>query len=158
MAKFIMICGLPGSGKTTLARKLEVDLQAIRFCPDEWLEPIFGSTDYVNCWEGYSTKREVFESMQLDMALRVAELGIHVVLENGFWSKEERDAFRAKAVARGFEVELYYLSVPVHELWARLEKRNQMLPPGTFHVTKSQLEEWSTWFEPPDEDEQVTIL
>ena len=32
-----MLCGLPGSGKTTLAKKLENERQAIRLCPDEWV-------------------------------------------------------------------------------------------------------------------------
>jgi len=30
-----LICGLPGSGKTTLAKKLEREHTAIRLCPDE---------------------------------------------------------------------------------------------------------------------------
>jgi predicted kinase len=32
-----MICGLPGSGKTTLARRVEAESAAVRFTPDEWM-------------------------------------------------------------------------------------------------------------------------
>jgi len=32
-----LICGLPGSGKTTLSKKIEAETGAIRFCPDEWI-------------------------------------------------------------------------------------------------------------------------
>jgi len=35
--KLIIVCGLPGAGKTTHAKLLE-ELGAIRFCPDEWME------------------------------------------------------------------------------------------------------------------------
>src|ERR1041384_6061900 len=35
--RLIIVCGLPGSGKTTLARALERRLRAVRFCPDEWM-------------------------------------------------------------------------------------------------------------------------
>jgi predicted kinase len=35
--RLILLCGLPGSGKTTLAKELESRLHAVRFCPDEWL-------------------------------------------------------------------------------------------------------------------------
>jgi AAA domain len=34
-ARLIIVCGLPGSGKTTHARQLERRLRAVRFCPDE---------------------------------------------------------------------------------------------------------------------------
>jgi predicted kinase len=36
----IIICGLPGSGKTTLAKTLERQLAAVRFSPDEWLDAL----------------------------------------------------------------------------------------------------------------------
>ncbi|MEK7765765.1 MAG: AAA family ATPase, partial [bacterium] len=38
--RLIIVCGLPGSGKTTLAKRLEGQLGAIRFAPDEWMEAL----------------------------------------------------------------------------------------------------------------------
>jgi predicted kinase len=38
--RLILVCGLPGSGKTTLSRELEHRLRAIRLCPDDWLEAL----------------------------------------------------------------------------------------------------------------------
>lgn len=35
-ARLILICGLPGSGKTTLAKSLAGSRSALRLCPDEW--------------------------------------------------------------------------------------------------------------------------
>ena len=37
MATLFLICGLPGAGKTTLARQLEQSQPALRLCPDEWI-------------------------------------------------------------------------------------------------------------------------
>ena len=34
--RLVLICGLPGAGKTTLAKRLEHELRAVRLCPDEW--------------------------------------------------------------------------------------------------------------------------
>jgi len=34
--RLVLICGLPGSGKTTLAKQLAAETKAVRLCPDEW--------------------------------------------------------------------------------------------------------------------------
>ena len=36
-ARLILTCGLPGAGKTTLARQLAADRGAVRLTKDEWL-------------------------------------------------------------------------------------------------------------------------
>jgi predicted kinase len=36
----VVICGLPGAGKTTHARRLEQEMPALRFCPDEWMQAL----------------------------------------------------------------------------------------------------------------------
>ena len=35
-----LICGLPGSGKTTLARQLENQGKGLRLSPDEWMSTL----------------------------------------------------------------------------------------------------------------------
>ena len=39
-ARLIIVCGLPGSGKTTLAKVLESKLRAVRFSADEWINAL----------------------------------------------------------------------------------------------------------------------
>jgi predicted kinase len=38
---WFIVCGLPGSGKTTLARTLESQFRAVRFTPDEWMDALW---------------------------------------------------------------------------------------------------------------------
>ena len=141
-----LICGLPGSGKTTLAKQLEHEQMALRLTPDEWMARIVG--------EGYDeAKRAAVELLQWEIAQRVLRLGINVILESGFWSQSERNDFRARATALGAAVKLYYLNVPVDELKRRLTLRNAMLPPDTFHVDVDDLDLWASQFEPPTPDE-----
>lgn len=80
-------------------------------------------------------------------------LGINIVLEFGFWSREERVHFREEAEALGARVELHYLNVDLNELWERLSWCNANLPPGTFKVNRENLELWAKSFDPPTEDE-----
>jgi predicted kinase len=141
-----LMCGLPGSGKTTLAMRLERDLPALRLAPDEWMARIVG--------DGYDeAKRAAVEAIQWEIAARVLGLGADVILENGFWSRRERDEVRARARALGVATKLHYLGVPHDELLRRLAVRNAALPPDTFRITVSQLELWSSCFEAPSPEE-----
>lgn len=151
MSTLYLICGLPGAGKTTLAKQLEVAHAALRLCPDEWIATILADPSDT---AELDRLRAPVELLQWEVAKRALVLGIHVILENGFWSRAERAQFRAEAEALGARVELHYLEVSRDQLWARLEKRNANLPPGTFQVSEEQLDLWLSWFEPPTEDER----
>ena len=35
--RLILMCGMPGSGKTTRAHELAAAIPAVRLCPDEWM-------------------------------------------------------------------------------------------------------------------------
>lgn len=150
MATLFLICGLPGAGKTTLAKQLEQTRSAVRLCPDEWIAEILVD---VNDRAEMDRLRAVVEAIQWTMAKRLLALGANVILENGFWSRAERASYRAEAEALGAGVELHYLEVAQDELWSRLAKRNANLPPGSFAVTEAELALWWSWFEPPTKDE-----
>jgi predicted kinase len=40
VSTLFLTCGLPGSGKTTLARSLEQEYSALRLTADEWLHEL----------------------------------------------------------------------------------------------------------------------
>lgn len=150
MATLFLICGLPGAGKTTLARQLEREHAALRLCPDEWIVALLADAADI---EERDRLRAPVEAIQWEVAQRVLALGRDVVLEWGFWSREERARYRAQAEALGARVELRYLAVERDELWARLARRNADLPPGTFAVREDELDLWWGWFEAPTDDE-----
>lgn len=142
-----LLVGLPGSGKTTLARRLEQEHAALRLTPDEWMEPLFGAGEA-------DGKRWVLESDLLwKVAARALSLGLNVVLDYGCWAREERDLFRTRAAALGVAFELHVLDVPLETLWERLEARNAVRPPGTFPVSRAELAEWAGSYQVPGADE-----
>jgi predicted kinase len=145
-----MVCGLPCAGKTTFAKQFEHERRVLRLSPDEWIMAIYGN-DVTR--EIADSIRTPLEHALLDLALRVAALGIDVILENGFWTREEREEYRAEAAAAGVPTELHYLDVPLDELEARLAARNADRPPGVFHIAPAELRQWAEVFEAPGADE-----
>ena len=150
MPTLFLLCGLPGSGKTTLAKQIETERPALRLSPDEWIVALLADATDIH---ELDRLRSPVESIQWEVAQRAITLGLDVILEWGFWSREERAFYRAQAEALGAQVELRYLAVERDELWARLSKRNAHPPPGTFVVTEAQLDLWLSWFQPPTEME-----
>ena len=146
---FLMV-GLPGAGKTTLARQLEVEYKALRLTPDEWIPILYGTDLDQPTLDGV---RDPVETMQWQVAARALELGVNVILDFGFWGRGERDDYRARAATLGAQSKVCFLDVPPEELAARLAGRNANLPPGTFPVTQAQLDLWASWFERPTLDE-----
>lgn len=146
---FLMV-GLPGAGKTTLAKKLEIERPALRLTPDEWIPVLYGEN---LSQEKLDSVRDPVEAMQWQIAAAALRLGVDVMLDFGLWSRRERDDFRARAAALGAKAEICFLDVSRAELSARLAARNENLPPGTFHVSQEQLDLWWSWFQPPTADE-----
>ena len=143
----VLIVGLPGSGKTTLARRLEVERTALRFTPDEWMEALLGVSED-------NGRRWVLESQLFwGLAARALTLGVSVILDYGCWSETERDLFRERANELGASAEIVVLDLPLDVLWERLRLRNENLPGATFRVSREELEEWSATFEVPTADE-----
>jgi len=144
--RVIVICGLPASGKTTLAKGLAADHSGVRLCPDEWMHALG-----IDLWDRDARAR--VEALQWSLAEDLLTVGSTVIIEWGVWSRAERDTLRIRAHDLGATVELHYLDVPLEELWRRMQLRNASGDPSVAIIEREHLEAWSTIFEPPTDDE-----
>src|SRR5437588_9428915 len=110
--RLVLLCGLPASGKTTLARELADAYGAVRLNPDEWELAL----DVDPFDEGFQTR---LEAAFWELTQRLRALGTSVVLEWGFWARSERDEKREAARMLGVAVELRFLDAPYEELMRR---------------------------------------
>jgi predicted kinase len=152
MATLHLMVGLPCSGKTTLAKKLEHELLALRLTPDEWQIPLFGQDAEE---PEHDARHSLIESMLWNIARRSLELGMNVILDFGFWAREEREDYRLRAKQLGANSEVHYLDVPEDELLRRLEKRNSRPSQESFLISQEALKPWIAFFQKPTLDELV---
>jgi predicted kinase len=87
MAMLFLIVGLPGAGKTMRAKSLAAEHAALRLTPDAWMIPLFGDPQPAG-------KRDVLEGRFIWVALEALRLGTNVVLDFGFWGRDERSSLR----------------------------------------------------------------
>lgn len=153
MPTLYLTCGLPGSGKTSLAKIIEHEASALRLTGDDWMHRLYPGISTLEAETGPYRKR--VESLQWQIALRAIRLRCSVVVDWGVWSRAERDACRDEARAYGARVVLCFRDVPFEELWNRVSRRNAELPPGTFHIARPELLRWSKLFEPPSAEEMA---
>ena len=138
-ACLVIVCGLPGSGKTTMATELAARRLGVRLNPDEWLTALG-----LSLWD--APMRERIESLQWSLGQDLLRAGATVIVEWGTWARAERDALRLRARELGAEVELWFLDVTPDELWRRIRARGVEDPP----IQHSDVSDWTRVFEPPD--------
>ena len=150
MATLHLMVGLPCSGKTTLAQKLEHELSALRLTPDEWQIRLFGQDAEE---PEHDARHSLIEALLWNIASRVLELGTNVILDFGFWAREEREDYRSRAKHLGASSEVHYLDVSEAELLRRLKKRNSRPSQKSFLISEEAMKPWIAFFQKPTPDE-----
>ena len=150
MATLHLMVGLPCSGKTTLARALEHQHSALRLTPDEWHIRLFGQDAEDPEHDG---RHSLIEALQWDVASRALALGMDVVLDFGFWAREEREDYRSRARQLGASSEVHSLDVPERELLRRLAQRNAQPSALAFHIPEEMMRPWIASFQKPTPEE-----
>src|SRR5438046_175202 len=153
MATLHLMVGLPCSGKTTLAKRIEQERACLRLTPDEWIQRLFGVDVRLDVLDA---ARDPIEALLCEVAAKVLQMGGDVILDFGFWTRAERDAFREHAAELGAQCVIHYADVPEGELWRRLRERNANLPAGCFRIDEKRVSDWAKLFEPPADDELST--
>jgi predicted kinase len=91
--------------------------------------------------------------MLWELASRALVLGTNVILDFGFWAREEREDYRSRARQLGARSEVHFLDVPEEELLRRLARRNAQPSPGAFHISEEMMRPWIAFFQKPTPDE-----
>jgi predicted kinase len=140
--RLFLTVGLPGTGKTTAALRLEVEQRALRLTKDEWVKALYGS-------ENPPSAQDVIEGRLIQIALRALELGNNVVIDYGLWGRDERSALRQAAAYRGATVELCYCELAPAEQRRRLAQRQAEAAHTSWPMSDEELAEWADHIDVP---------
>ena len=150
MTTLYLMVGLPCSGKTTRAKELENELFALRLTPDEWHVNLFGHD--INDPE-HDKRHNLIENMLWQIAARALSLGTNIILDFGFWAKEEREDFRSRAKRIGARSEIVYMDIDEEELIKRVKIRNENLTNTIHYIPEEMMRSWIQFFQKPDSNE-----
>ncbi|NKI97168.1 ATP-binding protein [Rhizobacter sp. SG703] len=149
-----LIHGYLGVGKTTFARRLEREIRAVRFSPDEWLTRLYGDDPPAERFDDFMTR--VFDIAN-EQWRAVVRCGADVILDYGFWTRSWRDAARAGAAELGADVRLYALSCPEELARHRIQERNRNLR-GSVFVADATYDALKSRFLPLQADELTGVV
>lgn len=134
--------GLPGTGKTTAARRIEEEQGALRLTKDEWIKALYGR-------DNPASASDVIEGRLIQIGMRALALGVNVVIDYGLWSRDERAALRHAAAEIGAVVVLRYFDLTVAEQRKRLDKRQAEARHETWPMSEQELTEWAVKIDIP---------
>ncbi|NIV25361.1 MAG: AAA family ATPase [Gemmatimonadetes bacterium] len=126
----IMLCGLPGSGKSTIAGALAERL---------------GSTE-VLAIDDIGARKDRREALKQRLD-RAASRSSYIILDGAFFRRELRDGVRGL----GYAVLLVYLKCPLRVCLQRNESRQETIDSGGVIVMHHR-------FQPPAADESPVVL
>jgi predicted kinase len=151
------LCGRAGAGKSTLARQMAADRQAILICEDQWLVRLF---DGAPTLELYLERRGKIRKLLAEHVPPLLTAGHCVIFDFGGNTVRDRQWVRSVFESVGARHELHFLLADVTLCKQRVAQRNVSKPAGVYwgDVSEATLDTVNAYFQPPTPSEGFTIF
>ncbi len=155
-----LITGLPCAGKTTYSVKFKAETAGVHLSLDRWLITSFGqySIDEVGHDEHLGRVVACRKLIQ-DVAAELLQRNIDVILDDGFFLRENRVQCSDFAASLGAETKTHFLDTPKDIIRSRVAQRNATtLPQFNFKLSLAMLEWFFDVFEKPSAAEGPELV
>ena len=153
MAKLLCICGKIGCGKTYYANRLKEQEHAVILSTDEVTYDLTNNQQ----GDGYDEFAIRVNLYLRKKAVEIVNAGCTVILDCGFWTKENRKEIKRYGENNGVLVEMHYIDIDDKTWYENIEKRNNEVISGnggsSFYVNEGLLNKVSSLFEIPEKEE-----
>lgn len=126
MPKVIALCGKICSGKTFYANKIKEEKNAVILSTDEVTFYLMDNEQ----GERYDDFAKRVNEYLMKKAIDIVRAGANVILDWGFWSKEERINLTNYYKKYNIPVELHYVDVTQEKWQDLIKKRNELIVSG----------------------------
>jgi predicted kinase len=153
----IMMCGVAGSGKTTLAQQLEKE-GFVRLSIDEEVWKVNGRYGIDYPVEKYGDYQVEAERRLRNQLIRLIKDKRKVVIDFSFWQKSIRDGYKQLIEEAGGEWKLIYLNISPEIIRKRLDVRSKRFDANAaFPITENTLTSYLNGFEVPSHEGEIVI-
>jgi predicted kinase len=149
--------GRAGAGKSSLARELSVEREAILICEDQWLARLFGGAASL---QEYLERRGRIRQLLAQWVPQTLAAGHSVMFDFGGNTIRDRAWVRSVFAPVGAEHELHYIVADESLCRRRIQERNRTRPEGIYwgDVSDELFDEVNRYFQPPTSEEGLTIV
>lgn len=154
-ATLFLLSGKIASGKSTLAKKLAAENNAILVSQDEWLSTLYPGE--INTLEDYSKYFTRLAKAVEGIISDILKSGIPVVLDFPANTTKVRSWMSGIVSSSGCKHELHFLDIPDSVCLTRLKARNE-IGLHEYKVTEREFKQFSSYFVAPLPDEQFNVI
>jgi predicted kinase len=151
-----VLCGKLASGKTTLARQIAAEADAVLFCEDVWLSRLFPGE--IVSFGDYLSRSARFRSAIAPHVQNLLRRGISVVFDFAGNVPQERAWARSLCEADSVRFVLHYVKASDELCKRQLSRRNDELPDGSQRTTVEEFDAITKYFVPPEPAEGFDVM
>lgn len=154
----ILMCGIAGSGKSTLSKKIEEEKGFVRLSIDEEVWSFRGryGIDYpVEKYKEYLDEAEIRLKNKLIAFIQEKR---NIVVDTSCWNRSIREEYKRVIENAGGKWKLLYMKVHPNELRRRLTIRNERFDANAaFPITEEILNSFIRGFEEPKGEGEIVL-
>ena len=155
-AKLIFMCGKMAAGKSTLARELAEQENAVLLVQDELLEHLFPGE--ITDIQGFVKCSSRLKNALAPHICALLTRRVSVVLDFPGNTRVQRAWFRSLFERATADHELHYVDSSDSLCKRQLKRRSEDSPAGTPWTTDAEFEAITAYFEPPSDDEGFKVV